>query len=220
VAAVITLRDRSLYERLQKLLPRPDFPYDELLRRLIEQPGKVSIEKLSELERRMSEIEQRVSGLGANLSELQNAVKILASAVDYLKKLLESIKGVLESGAACSAGPFFAVLVPARFDDGRAQAENRPETSTSQRDAEAAVIGDEVHIGGGDGQLQYRSKYVQVAVELARASGGCVRYSELAKRLGMNRLSGGITELLLKNGFVRKEKGLYCLAEAAGAEDK
>jgi hypothetical protein len=70
VSTAITLRDPSLYYRLQKLLPWPDYPIDKLIRRPIEQPGKASIEKLMELEKRMAEIDARIGEVLGRLEAL------------------------------------------------------------------------------------------------------------------------------------------------------
>ncbi|MBP1450123.1 MAG: hypothetical protein JZD41_09070, partial [Thermoproteus sp.] len=39
----IEVRDQSLVERLRRLLPRPDAPYDDVIRLLLEQPCKLRL---------------------------------------------------------------------------------------------------------------------------------------------------------------------------------
>jgi hypothetical protein len=206
MAAVISLKDRSLYERLQRLLPRPDYPWDELLKKLIEQPGRIHAEKLADIERRLADLDKRVSELGASFSELREAVKALASAVAEIKK-------VLEAGALCNSGPYFAVLVPARFEDSHVAQPVEQRAPASQGDAEAVVTGDEVYVSpvGSNGAGGVIEMYVEEARRIAESNGGCLRFSELARRFGRDKIGGWVIKALLRRGFVKKEPGLYCL---------
>jgi uncharacterized coiled-coil protein SlyX len=180
--AVITLQDPSLYERLVRMLPRPDYPIDELLRRLIEQPAKISAERLAELERRAAELERGVR-------ELADAIKGLATALEEIKRAVEAVRGALEGGAACNGRPYIALLVPARLEE--------PHGDGSQAAGEAP-------------QPKTASRLVEVALQLARERGGCVRYSELSRAIG-RRLGSRDVAVLAKNGFYKREKGLYCI---------
>jgi hypothetical protein len=44
----IEVRDPSLVERLRRLLPRPDAPFDEAIIKLLEQPCKMKIREIVE----------------------------------------------------------------------------------------------------------------------------------------------------------------------------
>jgi hypothetical protein len=57
----IEVKDPSLVERLRRLLPRPDAPFDEVLIKLLEQPCKLKIREIveevaSQWEERMTRI--------------------------------------------------------------------------------------------------------------------------------------------------------------------
>jgi hypothetical protein len=203
VTAVITLRDPSLYQRLQRLLPRPDYPIDELIRRLIEQPGKVSIEKLMELERRMAEIDARIGELLGRLDALERAVA--------------SVREALETGG-CQARPYIALLVPARLEEGAEPSASQPAPQPAQQTAGSPPA--EEDAGSRPGRRISLEEIFKAAVEIAKRNGGCVRFSELAGYFGRKpkafgrEFGGRVSKLLIRHGFIRKDKGLYCLERA------
>jgi hypothetical protein len=170
-----------LFYRLQRLLPRPDYPIDELIRRLIEQPSKVSIEKLMELEKRIAEIDAKLGELLGRLEALEKAVA--------------AVREVFEASGGCHARPYVTLLIPARLEEGAELPAPQPAPPLVQQ---VGVVSD--------------SSIVKAAVEIAKRNGGCLRFSELVRHFG-RKLGGRAGRLLLAHGFVKKEKGLYCLPQ-------
>lgn len=203
MTTAITLRDPSLYHRLQRLLPRPDYPIDELIRRLIEQPGKVSIEKLMELEKRMAEIDARLGELLGRLEALERAVA--------------SVREVFEAGG-CQARPYIALLVPARLEEGAEAPAPQPAPQPAQQAVEAPPPARE-DAGSRPGRRVSLEEIAEAAMEIAKRNGGCVRYTELAEYFGKrprqfgNEYGGRIGQVLLRRGFIRKDVGVYCLPQ-------
>jgi hypothetical protein len=192
VTTAITLRDPSLYYRLQRLLPRPDYPIDELIRRLIEQPGKVSVEKLAEIEKRIAEIDARLGELLGRLDAIERAVA--------------SVREALEAGG-CQARPYIALLIPARLEEGA----EAPAPQPAQQSTEAPPPAEEGR-GAQPGRRITYDEIVEAAVEIAKRNGGCFRFSDLSRHFG-RKLGGSVGRLLLDRGFVKREEGLYCLPQ-------
>jgi outer membrane murein-binding lipoprotein Lpp len=188
---VITIRDPSLYQRLQRLLPRPDYPIDELLRKFLEQPCRVSAEEVAELGRKVAEVERRVAELAEAVREL--AVKLDSlEAVKELGRKIESLAGQVAAAAEaarsaqCWPAPYLALLVPASVEEGGGSEASR---------------GSAVRRGAAQ---------IEAVVEYAKSNGGCIRLRDMGRILG-RKPNGRDVERLLKKGFVKKEPGLYCL---------
>jgi len=57
----IEIRDPSLVERLRRLLPRPDAPFDDVIVKLLEQPCKLRIREIVEEVFASANLEERVA---------------------------------------------------------------------------------------------------------------------------------------------------------------
>jgi len=57
----IEIRDPSLVERLRRLLPRPDAPFDDVIVKLLEQPCKLKIREIVEEVFASANLEERVA---------------------------------------------------------------------------------------------------------------------------------------------------------------
>jgi hypothetical protein len=100
----IEVRDPSLVERLRRLLPRPDAPFDDVIIKLLEQPCKLKIREIVEevlatlnLEERVAKIVEGV--VARNVSDLERRV---ARVVD--RALREIIRQLQERGLEVGGG--------------------------------------------------------------------------------------------------------------------
>jgi arginyl-tRNA synthetase len=96
----IEVKDPSLVERLRRLLPRPDVPFDEVLIKLLEQPCKLKIREIveevaSQLEERIMRIIEETTARA--LGDLER--KISHSVERAVKEALRNVQvGAVEGG--------------------------------------------------------------------------------------------------------------------------
>ncbi len=96
----IEVKDPSLVERLRRLLPRPDAPFDEVLIKLLEQPCKLKIREIveevaSQLEERIMRIIEETTARA--LGDLER--KISHSVERAVKEALRNVQmGAVEGG--------------------------------------------------------------------------------------------------------------------------
>jgi hypothetical protein len=96
----IEVKDPSLVERLRRLLPRPDAPFDEVLIKLLEQPCKLKIREI--VEEVASQLEERIMRIieettAQTLGDLER--KISHSVERAVKETLRNVQmGAVEGG--------------------------------------------------------------------------------------------------------------------------
>ncbi|MCX8137383.1 hypothetical protein [Pyrobaculum aerophilum] len=100
----IEIRDPSLVERLRRLLPRPDAPFDEVIIKLLEQPCKLRIREIVEevlaslnLEERIGKIVEET--LSRGVGDLERRV---AHSVD--KAVKDALRHVQIAGVEIGGG--------------------------------------------------------------------------------------------------------------------
>lgn len=100
----IEIRDPSLVERLRRLLPRPDAPFDEVIIKLLEQPCKLRIREIVEEVMASLNLEERVSkiveeALSRNVGDLERRV---AHSVE--KAVKEALRHIQIASAEVGGG--------------------------------------------------------------------------------------------------------------------
>ena len=96
----IEVKDPSLVERLRRLLPRPDAPFDEVLIKLLEQPCKLRIREI--VEEVASQLEERIMRIieettARTLGDLER--RISHSVERAVKEALRNVQiGAVEGG--------------------------------------------------------------------------------------------------------------------------
>jgi hypothetical protein len=105
----IEVRDPSLVERLRRLLPRPDAPFDEAIIKLLEQPCKMKIREIVEEVLSASQWEERAARAveEAVSQALRDLDKRITHAVE--KAVKDALRHV-QLGAAEAGGGWEAVI--------------------------------------------------------------------------------------------------------------
>ncbi|MEM4775778.1 MAG: hypothetical protein QXZ55_01100 [Pyrobaculum sp.] len=101
----IEIRDPSLVERLRRLLPRPDAPFDEVIVKLLEQPCRLRIREIVEETLAAAALEERVvkiveEAVAKALSEVDKSIvhHVEKAVRDVLKRV-----GAVETGGGWEA---------------------------------------------------------------------------------------------------------------------
>lgn len=98
----IEIRDPTLVERLRRLLPRPDAPFDEVIIKLLEQPCKLKIREIVEEVLSTAGIEERVAAaveqaLSRHLAEMERKIERM------VRDLARQISAAAEIGGGWEA---------------------------------------------------------------------------------------------------------------------
>jgi len=102
----IEVRDPSLVERLRRLLPRPDAPFDDVIVKLLEQPCKLKIREIVEEVFASANLEERVAkaveqSVSRSVGDLER--RVVHAVERAVRDFLRSLSAGELAGGGCEA---------------------------------------------------------------------------------------------------------------------